>query len=379
MGRITLLDLHTLWNHPSPPCISIFLPTHRKGADTQADPIRLKNLVRAAEERLAALGQRDSEARALLAPILGLVADQGFWKGQAEGLAVFRSPERFLHFTLMRPPVERVVVAGRFHTRPLLPCLAENAPAYVLAVSLNSVRLLRVTAHDADVLPLGDAPASLEAFLRFEEAQQDFQYRQGGQGGAVSGGGPQKDRKDEQRRYLRAIDKALATHLNDSPAPLVFAGVDALFALYREVSGRAQLVAQPLSGNPEHLAPEALRDRALELLRPLREAELEQAAADYRRLAGTGRTAAALAQVLPAAEAGRVERLLLQPDVERWGRFGTENGRVAVHPDALPGDDELLDLAAALTLRGGGAVLPLPAELTAQPELADGVAALLRY
>ena len=27
------------------PCVSIFLPTHRAGAETQQDPIRLKNLL----------------------------------------------------------------------------------------------------------------------------------------------------------------------------------------------------------------------------------------------------------------------------------------------------------------------------------------------
>ena len=101
--------------------------------------------------------------------------------------------------------------------------------------------------------------------------------------------------------------------------------------------------------------------------------------ADYRRLAGTGRTAAGLAPVLSAAEAGRVDTLFLRPEAERWGRYVTGDDSVTLHERPEPGDDELLDRVASQTLRTSGRVLPMPEELRAQPEITDGVAAVLRY
>ncbi|HKJ00566.1 MAG TPA: hypothetical protein VKB51_19000 [bacterium] len=378
MDRITMLDLQALWNEASQPCVSIFLPTHLKGAGTQNDPIVLKNLMRDASEQLVQMELREPEARELLAPVEAIAGNQAFWKEQAPGLAVFRSPRLFRTFHLAHAPAERVVVTRRFHTRPLLPCLEDNAPFHVLAVSLNDVRLLAATGREIQELPLRDAPRSLKDFQKMEDNQGDDQYRQAGQGGTFAAGGHQADRKDAQRRYLRAIANAVEAQLNDSRAPLVFAGVEMLFAQYREVAESARLVSEPVAGSPDRVSAEILRDQALQVLRPLWEAERTQAAADYRRLAGTGRTATGLAQVLPQAAAGRVDTLLLVRETERWGHFA-DGAPLEIHERPVPGDDELLDLAASLALKAGGRVLTLPEALLEQPEVVDGVAALLRY
>lgn len=379
MERITLQDLQSLWSETSTPCVSIFLPTHLKGAGTQADPIVLRNLLRDAGERLVQMHLREPEARAMLAPVEAMAGNQRFWKEQSPGLAVFISPHGLRTFHLARAPAERVVVTDRFHTRPLLPCLEDNRPFHILAASLNAVRLLRATARETEAIALPNAPDSLKDFQKYEESHGDAQYRQGGAGGTFAAGGRQADRKDAELRYLRAIARAVEGALRDDQEPLVFAGVDDLFALYREVSQYAGLAAQGVVGNPDRLSDEALRDAALSVIAPLREAERAQAAADYRRLAGTGRTAAGLAQVLPAAADGRVDILLLAREGEHWGRFSPGDGGVEAHPRPRGDDDELLDLAATLTLRAGGRVLAMPDELAGEEGLADGVAALLRY
>lgn len=379
MTRITLQDLRSLWTHDRTPCVSIFLPTHRKGWDTQTDPIRLKNLAGEAERQLVAYGLRDPEARELMAPVLALVGNQEFWKSQEAGLAVFVAPELFRTLRTGHAPVQRVLVADHFHTRPLVPTLSENETFYVLAVSQKAVRLLRADAHSVTDVPLPDAPASLDDLLKYDERQQDFQYVGGAQGGSIAGGGPEEDRKNEKLRYLRAIAKAVAPLLHNNGTPLVFAGVEALFGPFREALSDPHLVEPPIAGNPDHLSAEALRDRALEVLRPLREAERARVVADYRRLAGTGRTAAALTHVLTAAEGGRVDTLFLRPEAERWGHFSLAEGRLTLHDSPEPGDEELLDRAASLTLRRSGQVLPLPEELLGEPEITDGVAAVLRY
>jgi hypothetical protein len=51
-------DLRQLVNNASAPCVSLYLPTHRAGPETQQDPIRLKNLLRKAESGLQAEGWR---------------------------------------------------------------------------------------------------------------------------------------------------------------------------------------------------------------------------------------------------------------------------------------------------------------------------------
>lgn len=379
MERITLQDLHTLWNESTEPCISIFLPTHRKGAGTQADPIVLKNLARHAQARLGELSMREPEARALLAPLDELVSDQAFWREQDAGLALYRSPRMFRHFALAQAPQERVVVSGRFHVRPLLPALAGEAPFHILALSLSAVRLLRANVREVREVPLPDAPQSLADFRKYEDAQPDAQYRQAGEGGTFAAGGHQADRKEPQRRYVRAVAKAVAARLDSTQAPLVFAGVDELYGLYREAAGDERLLPRPIAGNPDRHSPGQLQELALELLRPLWGAEQEQAAAEYRRLEAAGRARTGLEAVLKAALAGRVATLMTRPDAECWGSYFPVQGVVERHATPQGGDDELMDLAAALTLRTGGRWLPLPAALADAPDIEDGIAALLRY
>ena len=68
-------------------CVSIFMPTHRKGPETQQGPIRLKNLLREAEQQLVELEVRPAKAREWLAPAAALLEDFNFWQYQSDGLA----------------------------------------------------------------------------------------------------------------------------------------------------------------------------------------------------------------------------------------------------------------------------------------------------
>ena len=83
--RQTFLGRHSGW------CASLFMPTHRAGRDTEQDPIRFKNLLRQAEERLLAKGMRQAQVQNLLKGPQRLLQDQAFWRRQSDGLAIFFS------------------------------------------------------------------------------------------------------------------------------------------------------------------------------------------------------------------------------------------------------------------------------------------------
>ena len=56
MDILTKVELEGLMRKEQQWCVSIYLPTHRTGTETQQDPIRLKNLLREAEKHLSAQG-----------------------------------------------------------------------------------------------------------------------------------------------------------------------------------------------------------------------------------------------------------------------------------------------------------------------------------
>ena len=69
-------ELEKLVEERGGPCVSIFLPTHRAGTQTQQDPIRLKNLLVEAREVLLANGLRSTEVDQILEPARELLADE---------------------------------------------------------------------------------------------------------------------------------------------------------------------------------------------------------------------------------------------------------------------------------------------------------------
>ena len=140
------------------PAVSIFLPTHRAGPDIRQDPIRLKNLIKDAEQELIREGSRSSEAQALMAPVSRLLDDSTFWRHQEEGLVIFRSQDTFRVYRVPINVQEFVSVSERFYIKPLLPILMHDARYYVLALSQKAVRLLECTRAHVHNVELPDVP-----------------------------------------------------------------------------------------------------------------------------------------------------------------------------------------------------------------------------
>ena len=386
MDLLTRDEVRTLIDEHEGSCISIYMPTHQVGEAIKKDPIRLRNLLREAEEGLIAGGLRTPEAQELLEPAQRLVRDGLFWQHQSDGLALFLSAAMFRRYRLPFDFKELVVVGGRFHVKPLLPLLSGDGRFYVLAISQNEVRLLQGTKHSVSEVGLEKGPANLAEALKYNDPEKRLQFHTGtrtpggrGERPAIFHGhgvASADDPKNYILRYLRQVDEALCELLRDQQTPLVLAGVDYLLPIYKEASSYPYLVEEGIEGNPEELSAEDLHKRAWDLVYPHFQRAQEEAAALYRQWAGTERASNDLDKVVSAAHYGRVETLFVALDIQQWGSFDPETHRVMVHRKAESGDEDLLDFAAIHTLVNGGAVYAV--ERKGMP---DGplLAAVFRY
>ena len=385
MDILTRNDLVSLSERRNGWHVSIFLPTHRAGPETQQDPIRLKNLLGQAEEWLLDAGLRTPEAMARLEPASRLVQDGTFWQHQSDGLAVFVSSEVTYHYRLPLDFEELVVVADRFHLKPLLPLLSGDGSFYILALSQNDVRLLQGTRYRVGRVDLEGAPTSLAEALRFDDPDKQLQFHTatgptGGKGGRPAAfhghGGATKDDKVDILRYFHKVDKGLQELLAGEQAPLVLAGVDYLLPLYREANTYSHLVEEGIEGNPDQLSAEELHQQAWAIVRPHFLKEREVAADRFRQLAGTDNASDKLALIVPAAHHGRVDTLFVAVDHEQWGAYDPETNEIRLHQEVEPGDQDLTDFAAVQVLLHGGSVYAVSAE---QMPVEASLAALFRY
>lgn len=368
-------------------CVSIFMSTHRAGPETQQDPIRLKNLIAQAEERLLAADLRTPEAQQLLAPARALLSDGLFWRYQSDGLAVFLAQDTFRYYRLPFELNELVVVADRFHLKPLLSVLSGDERFYVLALSQNEVRLLEGTRFSVSEVDLEDVPQSLADALRHDDPERQLQFHTSTRGPTGRARRPAifhghgvgvNDAKLNILRYFRQIDDGLRDVLRGEQAPLILAGVDYLLPLYKEANTYLHLVDEGIIGNPEALSAKELHGRAWAIVQPLLRRAQEEAVARYEQLAGSGsdRVSHDLKMIVRAAYHGRVETLFVAVGLQQWGAFDADSNRVELREQAQPGDEDLLDFAAAQTLINGGIVYAVAPDRMPDSVL---IAAIFRY
>ena len=384
MDTFSTSDLRRLTTAQQGPCVSIFMPTHASGPDGQQDALRLKNLLAQAERGLVDQGVRAPEAKKLLEPVRSLPAEPGFWEKRSLGLAVFITEGLWNPFRVPLSLDETVVVNRRFQVNPLLPLVGVNDQYYVLALSQNRVRFLEGRQFGMQEVKVDGLPKDMAQALNFDSSERPSLAHaaprsQPGKSSAVvhSLGGDREPAKEELAQYFRAVDAALRDPLRDQRAPLILAGVQYLLPIYREVSAYTHIARDEVPGNPDHLAEHELHSRTWPLVQSYLEQARQDAAAKYRKLAGTGKTSDDLRRIVLAAQQGQVEALFVDRAAHRWGTFDAATGQLTERPSPAPeqGDDDLLDYAAVQTLLHRGAVYAVSADQVPSPP----AAAVFRY
>jgi hypothetical protein len=356
-------DLHQLLEVSATPCVSLFTPTFRAGKETQQNPVRVRNGLDEAQSRLTAAGLRRADASELLKPGRDLLADASFWhEQQGDGLALFLAPGVSRRFRVPISLPDMVVVSERFHVRPLLPAVWPDQSFFVLALSQRDVRLLRCSRFAVRRVDLNGTPTSIDEIKRLIDAERPRQARvapsRGSSGGPVHGHAEGREWDDLRvAEYVRQVAHGVGKTLNaEVGAQLIVAATDREQTLYREASGYPPLLEQGIVGNPDRLSDEELRATGWTIVKPLARARMDEHAGRYVQAAGRGTAPKGVEEVLLAALEGRVEALFASADDVRWGRFDPQTGRAELHDTSQPGDEDLIDRAAALTIAANGVV-----------------------
>lgn len=342
-------DLTDLAQEHLHPCVSIYLPTHPGGCEE--DSIRWNNLIRQANQQLEANGidlkQRDKileHARALNQPC--------YWLNTGFGVAHFASADFNRTISLSYPPEAQAVVGSRFRILPLLRLLRSANRFYVLAISMNDVRLLHCEAGKAESIALPNMPTSFEEALREHDRDDAISFHTVAPG-AISGQGVMyhghgvgiDDSKTDQLRYFQRINKEIMEILHSESAPLVLASVASLWPIYQEANKYPHLLMRGIPGNPDFTENQVLMEKALPIAMEPAEAMYAKTIDHVMDQSTTGQMTHDLNTVVTAAQNGLVEILIIQ---DRF--FEPKNG---IPEEAM----EAMDIAASCTLEHRGKVM----------------------
>jgi hypothetical protein len=223
---------------------------------------------------------------------------------------------------------------------------------------------LRCTRDFVEEISPEGLPTNIHDTLKYDHPQRQLQFHTGARGGG-SGDRPAMfhgqgvgidEHLDNLKRFVRDINKGVESALHDENAPLVFAGVDELLAIFRDVCGYKNFLDESLSGNPDELNAEELKNRIWPVVKPIFAKKEEDTRNRYRDLSHTTSATWELNEIVPASYFGRVDSLFVAKGVQEWGKFDPDKNHVVIHGEKEPEDEDLLDFCAVHTLANGGRV-----------------------
>ena len=319
-------DVRLLQQITGYPCLTITLPTHRTSPENRQDPVRLKNLVKEATDRL--LKEFDKrEVEALLKRLENLTSTIDF-RNTLDGLALFVNQDfgrvSYLPFALK----ERVVIGETFFTRDLVHALNHSMRYWALVLSEKPTRLYEGFDHILIEIEQGGFPMIHEG--------------PGGEAPLPGGFGIKKSayRDEKHLQFFRKVDEALKPFLANDPLPLIVVGVDRFHAFFNEVSAHANAVIGTVAGSHDKTSPHELSKLVQPLVDKYRDEKRQEALEQLKRAVSERKFVSTVGEVWRMSHEGRGDLLLVEEDFHFPGRLD-ENG--ALVPAADPTAPDVME------------------------------------
>jgi hypothetical protein len=409
-------SLRPLLEPHEPPCLSLYLPTHRNLPGNTVDRPAYRHLLEAFELALGLSHARATIER-LLHPFRVLEADRRFWEHTRDGLAVFAAAGAARGFLLQRPVEPLAIVTPRFHVLPLVRLVASlerftiltltsreaaayEATAWPDVAASQAARNVTVGTLDSLSLREGDpaeAAAPLTRDLVIDEEIHEphrVHVGTGPRGRAAvrvihgGAGAKQDDIDDDTESFLRQVDAVVEARVSrPTGLPLVLVAAAPLAATFRGLSSNPLLLEEHVPLDPHLMATEELAAVVAPVFAAAHARRIAGELAAYQRARDHGLVAADLTTIGTAAVAGRIATLLVESDRFVPGTLDAATGRIEFRGEP-PGDlsrsgdrpaattQDVLGLLAEAVLLHGGTIVSLAA--TAMP-VPSPAAAILRY
>jgi hypothetical protein len=357
----TLMDLAS---HQGENCITIYLPTHRKGHEVNEDHDRIlfKNHLQKLRADLQQRGLKSQEVEHLINPMTELLKETEFWKNQREGLAIFRSNDFFEYFPSPIPFEEFSQINNRFLLQPLLPLLNGNTSYHILNLTKHGARLYKASPYSIKEIETGEAfPEGIEEITQYYEFEKQYQGRRTGRGdGNAASRGDTTEVNNEKEHlleeYFRGVDAGIRQLLHEENTPLVLASVEYYHSIYRHANTYGRLSPEGLTGNFDQAPLVDLHQMANELMQKYFTDDQSKRVERYQNNSATNLTSTDLREILEASVTGRIDTLFLRRNAQVWGKFDENNLQAVIHDTHQENDESLTEKAALITIQNGGEV-----------------------
>ncbi|MGO1370895.1 MAG: baeRF7 domain-containing protein [Senegalia sp. (in: firmicutes)] len=377
-------QLRTLIEKKEKHMVSIYIPTVDARIEAKQGQIKLKNALRDASNKLEEQKLDKKEIEEILEPAEKYVDENEFWLDHSDGLVLFMTKYTFTMYKLPIEFEQTVVVSDKFYIKPLLPLFTGDGTFFILSASKNDVRLFQATRDSISKIILKDTPLSLDEAMKYDDFEKELQHNtmsnrnMGSDSPIYHGTGDgDEDEKNQILRFFQLLDKGIRNQIEEENIPLIFAGVDYLFPIYKEANKYNNLVDRYVSGNPDRKSDKELHKEAWKEMEPIFKEEQKADQGNFKELEGTGKSSKDIREIVPAAHFGKVDTLFVSLTDKLWGQFHPKfNKANLIEEENEEEAIELLNYAAMQTILNGGKVYGVN---SGQVPGGEKIAAIYRY
>lgn len=387
MNTVTSSSLQPLIDYEGNHALTIYLPTHRHPAppNMREDQIRFKNVLRSAHEALLSDGADEQQIKAILGNLEAKQEDIDFWRHATSGMVFFANNDELQVFSLPFECDERVYVGTNFDVSPALAACSYDRPYLLLALAVHNPKLFKGSISGIEPIEI-DLPTSPEDALNIDEM---FINSNTIRGISTSGGGndklsshgqgdSQEAGNEERLKYFRIIDhNILNAKEYDADMPLLLAGTDSEVAEYRDISNHPNILSGHVGGNHTNTQPQDLHKLAWAVVDSEMNTNQREALLDrFNQVRGAGKSSVDPDDILSAAEAGRVDTLMVGTIAATRDTISDEEGSIVKLTVPEWYDKMNISKLAKVVISQGGKLIGFDNKL--MPEKAP-MAAIYRY
>lgn len=329
-------DIRQLQKIKGSPAVTITLPTSRSAPENEQDPIRVKNLVKQAADRLM---REFPEAESVMLLLeLGKLVESIDYRTAQDGLAMFvnRDLARAVHLPF--PLKERVSVDKSFLTRDLIFAM-NRAPRYwTLVLNEKLTRLFEGTCESL-----------------IEIQRNGFPFSHTGPGGTrplPTGFGIRRSAfwDERHRQFFRQVDSALKPIMAGDMLPLVEVGMERNLEFFDEVTVHKESILARLTDSHDETTPDELSLLVWPLVKAGLAEQRLQVLAELAQAMGDKKCASTVGDVWRLAREGRGKLLLVEEDFHFPARLDETGERLQVADDPAAPDvmedavDEIIEI-----------------------------------
>ncbi len=354
MNQVVLKKLLEVKDYP---CVSILLPTYRTAPDNQKNGIRIRNLVREAEERLLNEFQK-REINPLIEKMQALANNVDISRTH-DGLGLFINKDFAEKVDLPFRVRERVIIDQTFATRDIIKAVNRGTRYYLLAITAHNARLMSCFREQAEEVTDGFPIENDMEFAQFNLSDLS------------------REKKKKLKEFFNNVDKRVLETIKKDPEKLVLAGVEKNLSLYREVADNKEIILTHLTGNFDNTSAHDLGRKAWPLVREKMQEIRSEALKELHKAVGNGKYASGLPQVWNLTSQGRTSLLLVEEDYQQPAKLENENTITLLEKSQGNGTmEDAVDEVAELALSKGGRVLFVE---NGSLKDHDKIASILRY